>query len=109
MLLIEVSLHYLGGGDIPLLDVVSYAGYTFVAASVTVLVRISWSYSFYVVTIWQCFCMGVFLVKTMKRILVAEVPTSQKSGSSAKRNYLLLLVAIAQFPVLFWLGKLVGA
>ncbi|WOH02804.1 hypothetical protein DCAR_0522194 [Daucus carota subsp. sativus] len=106
VLLIEVSLHYLGGGDIPLLDVVGYAGYTFVAASVLVVVRILWSYSFYVVTAWECFCMGVFLVKTMKRILVAEVPSSQKSGSKTKRNYLLLLVAIAQFPLLFWLGKL---
>lgn len=103
----EVSLHYLGGGDIPLLDVVGYAGYTFVAASVIVLVRILWSYSFYAVTIWECFCMGVFLVKTMKRILVAEVPSSQKYRSSTKRNYLLLLVANAQFPVLFWLGNLV--
>lgn len=51
--------------------------------------------------------MGVLLVKTMKRILVAEVPSFEKSQST-KRNYLLLFVAVAQIPMLFWLGKIVG-
>ncbi|CAK9174435.1 unnamed protein product [Ilex paraguariensis] len=103
VLLLEAILHSLGGGDIPLLDMVSYGGYTFVAASIIVLARIIWNYSFCVVTVWECFCLAVFLVKTMKRILIAEVRSFENNRT--KRNYLLLLMAVSQIPLLFWLGS----
>ncbi|XP_059638172.1 uncharacterized protein LOC132280071 [Cornus florida] len=103
ILVLEATLHSLGGGDIPLLDIVSYGGYTFTAACVILVARIMWNHCFYLVTLWECFCMGVFLVKITKRILIAEVRSFD--NHSSKRHYLLLLMAIAQIPLLFWLGS----
>jgi hypothetical protein len=47
---------------------------------------------------------NMFFIKIMKRILIAEVRRSRKHSS--KRHYLLLLIiAVAQLPLLFWLGN----
>ncbi|KAL8037337.1 hypothetical protein ABFS82_11G032500 [Erythranthe guttata] len=119
VLLLEGTLHSLGGGGgsgeiilVPLLDVVSYAGYTFVGAAVVMAVRVSphpvrWAHLMFCgATLWESFCMGVLLVKIVKRILVFEVPIFDKQMySTNKRNYVLLFVAAAQFPQLFWLGN----
>ncbi|KAK4337684.1 hypothetical protein RND71_042171 [Anisodus tanguticus] len=108
VLLLEATLHSLGSGEVPLLDIVAYGGYIFVGASIILLSRIIWDYAFYLVTIFECFCMGVFLIKTMKRILISEVRSFEKH--STKRNYLLLFMALSQIPLLFWLGNVgVGA
>ncbi|KAL6191455.1 hypothetical protein ACLB2K_037845 [Fragaria x ananassa] len=91
----------LGSGEAPLLDLVAYAGYTFTGLCLAVLGRIMWNYSYYFLMLWTCVCMGVFLVKTMKRVLFAEV----RSYDSSKHHYLLLFIALAQFPVFTWLGN----
>ncbi|KAB5552774.1 hypothetical protein DKX38_010085 [Salix brachista] len=44
-----------------------------------------------------------FLHRILKRILIAEVTSSEKHSS--KRHYLLLFVSIAQLPLLCWLGN----
>ncbi|GFP99880.1 protein yif1b, partial [Phtheirospermum japonicum] len=106
ILLLEATLHFLGvlSGDIPLLDIVAYAGYTFVASAVIVAIRLSSiDCLFFVATLWESFCMGVLLVKTMKRILISEVQSFDKN--STKRNYVLLFMATAQVLMLFWLGS----
>lgn len=105
VLLLEATLHTLGDVDVPLLDIVAYGGYPFAAVSIALLSRIVWSHCFYVVTLWECLCMGMLLVKILKRILIAEVTRSEKHSS--KCHYLLLLVAAAQFPLLSWLGNIV--
>ncbi|KAL2227943.1 UNVERIFIED_CONTAM: Protein YIF1A [Sesamum indicum] len=103
VLLLEATLHSLGGGEVPLLDMVAYAGYTFVGAAVIVAVRLLADFLFCVATLWESLCMGVLLVKTMKRILISEVQSFEKN--STKRNYILLFTAAAQIPLLFWLGS----
>lgn len=100
-LLLEAILQSLGACDVAILDVAAYAGYIFVGGSVVLLARTAWCYSFYGVMMWECFCMGMFLVKTMKRILITEATSSQKH--TTKSHYLLLFVALAQAPLLFWL------
>ncbi|TYJ24721.1 hypothetical protein E1A91_A08G280600v1 [Gossypium mustelinum] len=79
--LLEATLHTFGDGDVPLLDIVAYGGYTFVAVSITIVWRTIWSYSLYVVAV------------SFKRILIAEVRRSEKHSS--KRHYLLLRLAVA--------------
>lgn len=97
-------MHMLGDGEILLLDVVAYSGYTFVAVSIALVAKvITYGYCYYVVSVWESFCMGTLFGKILKRILVAEVRICEKHSS--KRHYLLLLVAIAQLPLLFWLGN----
>ncbi|KAF9621878.1 hypothetical protein IFM89_028466 [Coptis chinensis] len=102
VLLLKVSLYSLGSGEAPLLDIVAYAGYAFTGMCVAVMGRIMWSYSYYFLMPFVCLCMGVFLVKTMKRILFAEI----RSYDSSKQNYALLFMALAQFPFFMWLGVL---
>ncbi|KAK4720217.1 hypothetical protein R3W88_018555 [Solanum pinnatisectum] len=100
--LLKMTLFSLGSGEAPLLDIVSYAGYAFAGLSIALLGTIIWSHSYYFLMPWTSLCMGIFLVKTMKRVLFAEVRTYD----SSRHHYLLLFIALAQFPLLFWLGKI---
>lgn len=100
--LLKVSLLSLGSGEAPLLDIVAYAGYTFTGMCLAILGKIMWSYSYYFMMPWTCLCMGIFLVKTMKRVLFSEVRTYD----SSKHHYLLLFIALAQFPLFIWLGNI---
>lgn len=67
--LLKMSLFSLGGAEAPLLDIVAYAGYAFAGLCLAVFGRIIMSYSYYFLMPWTCLCMGIFLVKTMKRVL----------------------------------------
>ncbi|KAE8702948.1 leucine-rich repeat-containing protein [Hibiscus syriacus] len=102
VMLLKVTLLSLGSGEAPLLDILAYAGYTFTGMCLAILGRIVWRYSYYFLMPWTCLCMGVFLVKTMKRVLFAEV----RSYDSSKHHYLLLFIALAQFPLFTWLGNI---
>ncbi|KMZ71846.1 Protein YIF1B-B [Zostera marina] len=88
------------GRESPLLDIVSYAGYAFTGMSIAVMAKIFWSYSYYFIMPWVCLCTGVFLVKTMRRVLFSG-PRSYEHASRC--HYLLLFIAAAQFPLFFWL------
>lgn len=100
--LLKVTLLSLGSGEAPLLDIVAYAGYTFAGLSLVVLGKIALKYIYFVLLPWTCLCMGIFLVKTMKRVLFAEVRTYD----SSRHHYLLLFIALAQFPLFMWLGNI---
>jgi protein transport protein YIF1 len=70
VILIKGLLYSLGSSEAPLLDIVAYAGYGFAGTSLAMLARIFWSYLYYFIMPWFCLCTGVFLVKTMKRVLL---------------------------------------
>lgn len=99
---LKMTLFSLGSGEAPLLDIIAYAGYTFPGLCLAVLGRIVGGYSYYIVMPWTCLCMAVFLVKTMKRVLFAEV----RSYDSSKHHYLLLFIALVQIPLFIWLGNI---
>ncbi|KAJ8755398.1 hypothetical protein K2173_019196 [Erythroxylum novogranatense] len=100
--LLKLTLLSLGSGEAPLLDIVAYAGYTFTGICLAVLGKILFRYSYYFLMPWSCLCMGIFLVKTMKRVLFAEV----RSYDSSRHHYLLLFIALIQFPLFSWLGNI---
>lgn len=102
VMLLKLSLFSLISGEAPFLDVVAYAGYAFTGISLAVLGKLIWAPAYYILLPWTCLCMGVFLVKTMKRVLYAEV----RSYDSSKHHILLLLIALAQFPFFIWLGNI---
>ncbi|CAN6466166.1 unnamed protein product [Victoria cruziana] len=102
ILLLKAAIYFLGTDAAPLLDVVAYGGYAFVGVSLSVLAKIFWNYSYYVVMPWTCFCMAVLLVKTLKRMFFAPGKSYDKNAS--RHHYLLLSVAFAQIPLFFWLG-----
>ncbi|KAG5232156.1 integral membrane HRF1 family protein [Salix suchowensis] len=94
VMLLKVSILSLGGGEAPLLDMVAYAGYTFTGMCVAVLGKITLGYTYYLIILWTCLCMGIFFIKTMNRTLLYEV----RSYDSSKHHYLLLCTALTQFP-----------
>lgn len=100
--LLKVTLLSLGSGEAPLLDIVAYGGYTFTGLALAVLGKIFITYAYYIVMPCTCLCMGIFLVKTMKRVLFTEVRTFD----SSRHHYLLLFIALAQFPIFSWLGNI---
>ena len=102
--LLKGLVHSIGSGETPLLDIVAYGGYAFTGLSLSILVRLIWSYSYYFVMPWMSFCMGMFLVKTMKRVILSEKRSYEKHSS--RQHYLLLFMAIVQFPLFFWLGNI---
>jgi len=104
VMLLKVSLLSLGGGEAPLLDLIAYAGYSFSGLCVAIAARITLSYAYYFIVLWISLCVGTFLVKTMKRALFAEV----RSYDSSRHHYLLLSIAVAQFPLIFWLSNITG-
>ncbi|XP_077227032.1 uncharacterized protein LOC143860329 [Tasmannia lanceolata] len=101
VLLLKVTICSLGSGDAPVLDIIAYAGYAFTGISLAVLARISWSYMYYFLMPWLCMCMGVFMIKTMKRVLFMEVRNYEQHSS--RNHYLLLFMVGWQFPLFFWL------
>ncbi|CAI0459534.1 unnamed protein product [Linum tenue] len=104
VMLLKVSLLSLGGGEAPVLDVVAYAGYTFTGMCMALLGRIVLRYAYYLIIVWTCLCMALFLVKTMKRTLFAEV----RCFDPSRHHYLLLGIALTQFPLIFWLSNTSG-
>ncbi|KAJ6677644.1 YIP1 INTERACTING FACTOR-like protein YIF1 PROTEIN [Salix viminalis] len=99
--LLKMILLSLGGGEAPLLDMVAYAGYTFTGMCFAVLGKILPGYSYYILMPCTCLCMGIFLVKTMKRVLFAEV----RGVNSSRHHYLLILIGLVQFPLFAWLSN----
>ncbi|CAK7322627.1 unnamed protein product [Dovyalis caffra] len=99
--LLKMILLSLGSGEAPVLDIVAYAGYTFTGMCFAVLGKIVSGYTYYILMPCACLCIGIFLVKTMKRVLFAEV----RSFDSSRHHYLLLLIALVQFPLFAWLSN----
>ncbi|PWZ30805.1 hypothetical protein Zm00014a_000594 [Zea mays] len=104
LMVLKGLLYSMGGGEVPLLDLVAYGGYLFAGLSLAVVARLMWAYSYYVMMPWMSLCMGVFLVRTMKRVLFTEMRSSERHSS--RQHYFLLFMAIAQFPLFFWLGSI---
>ncbi|VAH24109.1 unnamed protein product [Triticum turgidum subsp. durum] len=97
-------LYSMGGGEVPLLDLVAYSGYLFAGLSLAIVARLLWAYSYYVMMPWMSLCMGIFLVRTMKRVIFTEMRGSERH--STRQHYFLLFMAIVQFPLFFWLGSI---
>ena len=89
---------------VPLFDHCAYGGYVFLHVTTQVFVNMfagHWGY--YVALAWGTLCMGVFLVKTLKRILYSQTRQASKQNSK-RQSYMLLGIALAQLPLMYWLG-----
>ncbi|KAJ1692289.1 hypothetical protein LUZ63_008987 [Rhynchospora breviuscula] len=101
--LLKSLLYSMGGGEAALLDIVAYGGYLFTGLSLTIVVSMFWSLSYYVLVPWLSISMGIFLVKTMQRVLLTEMRSHERHSS--RQHYMLLFMGIAQIPLFFWLGN----
>ena len=84
-----------------LLDLASYSGYLFVYGSLCRLAGIFSSTAGMLVWLYMAAAYGLFLTKTMQRVMVLE---SRNYGVHVRQNnYVLMAVAIMQFVLLKWL------
>lgn len=101
---LKFLLHLMGmGAAVPFLEVFAYAGYVFVHVCVSTVMgaafgRVTW-YAFWA---YGSVCMAIFTVRNIKRIIFHEARQYRVSTSS--HNYLLLGVALFQFPLMYLLG-----
>mmetsp|Transcript_7310 Transcript_7310/g.18024 ORF Transcript_7310/g.18024 Transcript_7310/m.18024 type:complete len:314 (+) Transcript_7310:227-1168(+) len=89
---------------VPLFDLCCYGGYVFVHVTAQILIGFfagHWGY--YIALAWGTLCMGVFLVKTFKRILYSQTRQASKQNSK-RQSYMLLAISLAQLPLAYWLG-----
>lgn len=117
-LLVWVALRSLSSSRVkvsaPWLDIAAYTGYAFVLVTVQLLVKLvltSPMSSGMLIgqTVWGAVCSGVFIVKTVKRVIFSETRLHQNgfAGLGASHNYVLLALAASQFPVHWALGRVV--
>eukprot|EP00271_Cylindrocystis_brebissonii_P015158 TRINITY_DN37299_c0_g1_i1.p1 TRINITY_DN37299_c0_g1~~TRINITY_DN37299_c0_g1_i1.p1 ORF type:complete len:316 (+),score=39.54 TRINITY_DN37299_c0_g1_i1:213-1160(+) len=93
-----------GSADAPLLDLLAYSGYPFVGIALAVAAWTIWHHAYYPVIIWTSLCSAIFLVKTMKRVLFSE--SRSYSQETSLHHYSLIGLAVLQFPLALWLGRL---
>ncbi|EFN56097.1 hypothetical protein CHLNCDRAFT_144674 [Chlorella variabilis] len=106
-LLLKVLLYMLGiPGAVPFLELAAYAGYPFAAACASLVAQLvtGGGTTYHAVWAYGSLCAAVFLVRTMKRVIFQEARTY--SIDSTRHNYLLLGLAILQFPLNAWLARL---
>jgi hypothetical protein len=102
--LVKLLLWVLGLGAVapPLLELAAYAGYAFVYACAALAARLALGPGgpAYVAWAYAALCSAVFLVRSLKRVIFDE---ARHYGAPARANYLLLALALFQFPFLLWL------
>ncbi|KAI8112023.1 hypothetical protein M9435_004518 [Picochlorum sp. BPE23] len=91
--------------DAPIMELSSYAGYSFVYGCFVVSARLAGgSAAGHAVWVYCSFAYALFLVRTLKRIIHQE--PKYHYGGPAHQNYLLLGLAIFQFPLIGWLSRI---
>lgn len=103
-MIIKGVLYALGiPSAVPFLELVAYAGYTFVPACLAVGIgvpcglwpyRVAWAYG--------ALSMAIFLVRSMKRVIFHEA--RHYNMGSARHNYVLLALGMYQFIHIGWLS-----
>ncbi|KAG2438180.1 hypothetical protein HXX76_005786 [Chlamydomonas incerta] len=91
--------------SVPWVELAAYTGYTFVPVCASILVGQAagrWAY----LAAWGygSLCSAIFLVRTMKRVIFQETRGYGPGRDMTLVNYLLLGLALFQFPFAFYLG-----
>jgi len=100
VLMIRAGLYLINAKSVPWFDLIAYRGYKFVGLVVVLLVSCIHRYCYYPVLVYCAAMMGLFLMRTYRRIILPP-GHSLSNGDVAKRNYFLLFIAVVQFPI-YW-------
>ena len=65
--------YWFGLAQLGFMDIMSYCGYIFVGVSLSMLLGCIWKPLYAITLIYIGVAMGIFLVKTLKRVIFAEV------------------------------------
>ena len=116
VLLLRMALFVISARGIPWMDIVALSGYKFVGLVIAMLTAMLAAHVprvgvrvYLPVLLYVSSMMGLFLLRTYKRMLTPEVPPHEAALNGArsraadphlaKRNYLLLLIALIQIPL----------
>lgn len=127
-LVLKTLLWAMSISDASIMELSSYAGYSFVYGCVVVSARlVGGSAAGHAVWVYCSFAYALFLVRTLKRIIHQDPKYHYGTGDSmhsecpyfnltwwfflcaggpAHQNYLLLGLAIFQFPLIGWLSRI---
>lgn len=89
--------------SVPWLELAAYTGYTFVPVCAAIVAgQLAGAWAYYAAWLYGSTAMAVFLVRTMKRVIFQEARGYGRDLTLT--NYLLLGLALFQYPFAFYLG-----
>ncbi|EFJ49310.1 hypothetical protein VOLCADRAFT_104419 [Volvox carteri f. nagariensis] len=89
--------------SVPWVELAAYTGYSFVPVCLSIAVgQLGGRWAYWGAWAYGSLCMAIFLVRTMKRVIFQE--TRGYGRDLTLVNYLLLGLALFQFPYAFYLG-----
>eukprot|EP01087_Luapelamoeba_hula_P005674 TRINITY_DN1571_c0_g1_i1.p1 TRINITY_DN1571_c0_g1~~TRINITY_DN1571_c0_g1_i1.p1 ORF type:complete len:334 (+),score=45.75 TRINITY_DN1571_c0_g1_i1:81-1082(+) len=96
---------YLLGSSVAILDLVAYCGYIFVGCVVNQFVAILLGpFFYYIITAITGTFMGIFMVRTLRLVVLPDNSVANSPLPHNKRNYFLLSVALLQVVMAYFLG-----
>jgi len=107
LLFVKVGFYLCNCGSVSLLDLIAYCGYKFVGIVVNILSGIIFGgYFYFFVAIYIGLAMGFFTIRTLRLVLVLESTRVVVDApiNSTSKNYFLIIVAIFQMIVIYYLG-----
>ncbi|XP_065921008.1 protein YIF1B-B-like [Dysidea avara] len=102
--LVWLTLYVLGiTSDLRWLDIVALLGYKYVSMIVCIGVAIAAGQSFYyIILIWTSITSTYFMIQSL-RLSLQHTSEGYEGGGSRKRNYVLIITALLQPLLIFWL------
>jgi len=107
LLILKTVFYLFNCGGVSVLDLLSYSGYKYVALVAITLVGLVFSgYLNFFVYIYFGFSIGFFMMRTLRLVIVLEATRTVVDApvASSGKNYFLLLVAVFQVLVVYFLG-----
>jgi hypothetical protein len=109
ILVVKTMFYLFNCGGVSLLDLTAYSGYKFVGLVANIITGlIIGGYLYFLTAIYFGIVTGFFMMRTLRLVLVIEstrAAVEVPSNSSAK-NYFLLLVAVFQLVIVYFLGTI---
>ncbi|CAN8062406.1 unnamed protein product [Agarophyton chilense] len=101
VLIIKLGLYLINARPTPWLDVIAYRGYKFVGVVLTMSTGILVRRLYYPVLLYSATAMGIFLMRSHRRIILPRDMDSHQAHDLARRNFFLLFLSVLQYPV-YW-------
>lgn len=101
VLIIKLGLYLINARPTPWLDVIAYRGYKFVGVVLTMLMGLAYKHLYYWALAYSATAMGVFLMRSHRRIILPRDVDTQQAHDLARRNGFLLFLSVLQYPIYF--------
>lgn len=99
VLIIKLGLYLINARPTPWLDVIAYRGYKFVGVVLTMMMGLVFRPMYYPALFYSASAMGIFLMRSHRRIILPRDMDMQQTQDLARRNAFLLFVSVLQFPI----------